>query len=100
MAQLLFCETVTALALLRQKGSFILKTFTTLEHHTVCLLYIINCCFSEVHNIHTHYDNNIEKLRSLFFGSEIYLDGGKHRDFLPLRLIEFSRSVYKNLKQF
>jgi hypothetical protein len=49
VAQLLFCETVTALALLRQKGSFILKTFTTLEHHTVCLLYIINCCFSEVH---------------------------------------------------
>ena len=68
VAQLVFCETVTALALLRQKGSFILKTFTTLEHHTVCLLYIINCCFSEV----------ILKLRRvIFLASNLARGGGE-----------------------
>ncbi len=48
MAQLLFSETLTALLLLSSGGSFVLKTFTTLECPSVCLLYLLNCCFEEV----------------------------------------------------
>jgi len=47
-AQLLLCEVVTALLLLRAKGTLILKTFTTLEHKTLCLMYLLACCFAEV----------------------------------------------------
>ena len=48
VAPLLYCETVGAILMLRKDGCFILKTFTTMEHHTVCLMYLLNCCFSEV----------------------------------------------------
>lgn len=48
IAQLLFCETLTALLLLKSGGSFILRTFTTLECSSICLLYLLNCCFEEV----------------------------------------------------
>ena len=51
----------------------------------MCMYYIITCTMI------------IEKLRSLFSGSEIYLEGGKLRD-PPPRLIEFSKSAHK--KQF
>jgi len=47
-AQLLLCEVVTALLLLRAEGTLILKTFTTLEHKTLCLMYLLACCFAEV----------------------------------------------------
>ena len=48
IAHLLFCQTVAAFLLLRQGGNFVLKTFTTLEHRTVCLMYMLACCFKEV----------------------------------------------------
>ena len=48
VAQLLYCEAVSALLLLRPGGSFILKTFTTLESHTLCLMFLLACCFNEV----------------------------------------------------
>ncbi len=48
MAHLIFCETVAAFLLLKPKGNFILKTFTTLEHRTVCLMYLLVCVFNEV----------------------------------------------------
>ena len=48
VAHLLYCETVSALLLLKAGGSFVLKTFTTFECHTLCLLYLLACCFSEV----------------------------------------------------
>ena len=43
-----FCETVAALHLLATGGSFVLKIFTTFECHTVCLVYLLCCCFSNV----------------------------------------------------
>ena len=47
-AQLLLCEVVTSLLLLKTNGALVLKTFTTLEHKTICLLYLLACCFAEV----------------------------------------------------
>ena len=47
-AKLLFCEVVISLLLLKSNGTLVLKTFTTLEHKTICLLYLLACCFAEV----------------------------------------------------
>lgn len=55
VAQLLYCETVSALLLLKAGGSFVLKTFTTFECHTLCLIYLLACCFSEVEGITSHF---------------------------------------------
>ncbi|CAK9815631.1 Cap-specific mRNA (nucleoside-2'-O-)-methyltransferase 2 [Anthophora plagiata] len=43
-----FCETVSALQLLATGGSFLLKIFTTFECNTVCLIYLLSCCFHNV----------------------------------------------------
>lgn len=48
VASLHYCETVAALLLLGEGGSFVLKMFTLYEHSSVCLLYLLNCCFREV----------------------------------------------------
>lgn len=45
MAPLVFCETVTALALLAPGGSFVLKLFTLFEHSSACLLFLLVCTF-------------------------------------------------------
>ncbi|XP_064414459.1 cap-specific mRNA (nucleoside-2'-O-)-methyltransferase 2 [Latimeria chalumnae] len=49
VAPLHYCETVTALMLLSHSGSFVLKMFTMFEHSSVNLLFLLNCCFEEVH---------------------------------------------------
>ncbi|XP_038063786.1 cap-specific mRNA (nucleoside-2'-O-)-methyltransferase 2-like [Patiria miniata] len=49
VSQLHYCEVVTAMALLADGGSFILKMFTMFEHQTACLMYLLNCSFREVH---------------------------------------------------
>ncbi|XP_072516542.1 cap-specific mRNA (nucleoside-2'-O-)-methyltransferase 2 [Salminus brasiliensis] len=49
VAPLQYCETVCALLLLGPGGSFVLKMFTLFEHSSVCLLYLLVCCFSSVH---------------------------------------------------
>lgn len=43
-----YCETMTALTVLRLGGSFMLKIFTTFEESTICLLYLLTCCFEAV----------------------------------------------------
>ena len=48
IAHLLLCEVVAAFFLLRPSGNLVLKTFTTLEHRSICLMYLLVCCFSEV----------------------------------------------------
>ena len=47
-AQLLFCEVVAALLVLKRSGTLVVKTFTTLEHPTVCLMFLLACSFREV----------------------------------------------------
>eukprot|EP00062_Callorhinchus_milii_P026722 gi/632989170/ref/XP_007883504.1/ PREDICTED: cap-specific mRNA (nucleoside-2'-O-)-methyltransferase 2 [Callorhinchus milii] len=49
VASLHYCEAVTALTLLSPRGSLVLKMFTLLEHSSLCLLYLLNCCFRQVH---------------------------------------------------
>lgn len=49
VASLHYCEAVTALTLLSPRGSFVLKMFTLLEPSSLCLLYLLNCCFQQVH---------------------------------------------------
>uniref|UniRef100_G1NRB5 Cap-specific mRNA (nucleoside-2'-O-)-methyltransferase 2 n=2 Tax=Meleagris gallopavo TaxID=9103 RepID=G1NRB5_MELGA len=44
-----YCETVTALMILGAGGSFVLKMFTLFEHCSTNLLFLLNCCFEEVH---------------------------------------------------
>ena len=48
VAQLIYCEAVAALLLLRVGGSLVLKTYSTLECQTLCLVYLLACCFNEV----------------------------------------------------
>ncbi|KAM9461177.1 cap-specific mRNA (nucleoside-2'-O-)-methyltransferase 2 [Clarias gariepinus] len=49
VAPLQYCETVCALLLLSPGGSFVLKMFTLFEHSSICLLYLLVCCFHSVH---------------------------------------------------
>lgn len=49
VAPLQYCETVCALFLLAPGGSFVLKMFTLFEHSSICLLYLLVCCFRSVH---------------------------------------------------
>ncbi|XP_046714227.1 cap-specific mRNA (nucleoside-2'-O-)-methyltransferase 2 [Silurus meridionalis] len=49
VAPLQYCETVCALLLLAPGGSFVLKMFTLFEHSSICLLYLLVCCFRLVH---------------------------------------------------
>ncbi|XP_036400260.1 cap-specific mRNA (nucleoside-2'-O-)-methyltransferase 2 [Megalops cyprinoides] len=49
VAPLHYCEAAAALLLLGPGGSFVLKMFTLYEHSSVCLLYLLNCCFRSVH---------------------------------------------------
>lgn len=48
VASLHYCEATAALLLLNPGGSFVLKMFTLYEHSSVCLLYLLNCCFGSV----------------------------------------------------
>lgn len=48
VASLHYCESTAALLLLSPGGSFVLKVFTLYEHPSVCLLYLLNCCFRTV----------------------------------------------------
>ncbi|XP_017296740.1 cap-specific mRNA (nucleoside-2'-O-)-methyltransferase 2 [Kryptolebias marmoratus] len=48
VASLHYCEAVAALLLLSSAGSFVLKMFTLYEHSSVCLLYLLSCCFRSV----------------------------------------------------
>ncbi|XP_019896045.2 cap-specific mRNA (nucleoside-2'-O-)-methyltransferase 2 [Esox lucius] len=72
VASLHYCEAVAALVLLGPGGSLVLKMFTLYEHSSVCLLYLLNCCFrsvsvfkpatskagnSEVYVVCLHYDD-------------------------------------------
>lgn len=47
-APLIFCETTCALGALNQGGTFILKVFTLLEHHSLSLMYLLACLFEEL----------------------------------------------------
>nr|DBA16700.1 TPA: hypothetical protein GDO54_002243 [Pyxicephalus adspersus] len=46
-----YCEVVTCLSTLSPGGSFVLKMFTLFQHSSVNLMYLLNCCFQEVHVI-------------------------------------------------
>ncbi|XP_058486263.1 cap-specific mRNA (nucleoside-2'-O-)-methyltransferase 2 [Solea solea] len=48
VASLHYCEATAALLLLSPGGSFVLKMFTLYEHSSVCLLYLLSCCFHSV----------------------------------------------------
>ncbi|KAK0150051.1 Cap-specific mRNA (nucleoside-2'-O-)-methyltransferase 2 [Merluccius polli] len=48
VASLHYCEATAALLLLSPGGSLVLKMFTLYEDSSVCLLYLLNCCFRSV----------------------------------------------------
>ncbi|XP_044747042.1 cap-specific mRNA (nucleoside-2'-O-)-methyltransferase 2 [Coccinella septempunctata] len=43
-----YCETMTALSVLGEGGTFVIKLFTMFEHSTICLLYLLNISFKSV----------------------------------------------------
>jgi hypothetical protein len=47
-APLIFCELACALGALLEGGTFVLKVFTLLEHHSISLMYILACHFEEL----------------------------------------------------
>lgn len=49
VAHLHFCETATALHILSEGGSFLLKMFTVFEQTSVSLLYLLAACFDSIH---------------------------------------------------
>lgn len=49
VSHLHLCETIAAFHLLSPGGNFVLKIFTISEHQTICLMYLLSCCFREVH---------------------------------------------------
>ncbi|XP_028258578.1 cap-specific mRNA (nucleoside-2'-O-)-methyltransferase 2 isoform X2 [Parambassis ranga] len=90
VASLHYCEVTAALLLLSPGGSFVLKMFTLYEHSSVCLLYLLNCCFqsvsvfkpatskagnSEVYVVCLNYDNK-EAVRPLL--SKLIRNYGPH----------------------
>lgn len=90
VASLHYCEATAALLLLSPGGSFVLKMFTLYEHSSVCLLYLLNCCFqsvtvfkpatskagnSEVYVVCLNYDNK-EAVRPLL--SKLIRNYGSH----------------------
>lgn len=48
-SKLHIAEFIVSLAILADKGSLILKMFTFYETSSISILYILNCCFEEVH---------------------------------------------------
>lgn len=48
VTQLHYCETIAALHLLNKGGSFVIKMFTIFEYSTICILYLLACCFCKV----------------------------------------------------
>ncbi|VVC86986.1 cap-specific mRNA (nucleoside-2'-O-)-methyltransferase 2 isoform X1 [Leptidea sinapis] len=71
-----YCEIVTALQALSKGGTFIFKLFTTFEHSTVSLLYLLNHLFKEV--------NIYKPITSRQGNSEVYAICLKYKDNLPL----------------
>lgn len=43
-----YCEALTGLGVLKNGGTFVLKIFTMFEDSTICLLYLLNICFTKV----------------------------------------------------
>lgn len=74
-------EFITALALLADGGSLLLKFFTFYETTTVSMLYVLNCCFDKVHLF--------KPASSKEGNSEVYVIGiGYHREMISDELIE------------
>lgn len=49
VSRLHWCELITALSVLSDGGTFLLKTFTFFEHMSVSLLYVLKTFFAELH---------------------------------------------------
>jgi len=48
VSKLHYCEVLAAILILSPGGNLVLKKFTMFECDSVCLLYLLNCLFTEV----------------------------------------------------
>ncbi|XP_063424264.1 cap-specific mRNA (nucleoside-2'-O-)-methyltransferase 2-like [Mytilus trossulus] len=48
VSKLHYCEVLSSILILSPGGNMVLKKFTMLECDTICLLYLLNCLFTEV----------------------------------------------------
>ena len=71
VAQLLFCESFVALRSLKEGGNFVLKTFTVLECQTICLLYLLCCCFKEVSVLLSHMPTSIYNVHVILYSTSV-----------------------------
>ncbi|XP_014242654.1 cap-specific mRNA (nucleoside-2'-O-)-methyltransferase 2 isoform X2 [Cimex lectularius] len=87
-----FTETVCALNILERGGSFLLKTFTMFECDTVCLMYLLRCCFTHI--------NVFKPVTSKEGNSEVYVVclGYKGKDHVPV-LEKLNVYYYKEMKE-
>ncbi|XP_068694889.1 cap-specific mRNA (nucleoside-2'-O-)-methyltransferase 2-like [Montipora foliosa] len=88
VAQLIFCEAVTAINLLSKGGNFVFKMFTSFEQQMICLLYLLTFLFQEV--------NVIKPGTSKSGNSEIYVIclSFAGREEIPSEVLEKLREEY------
>ena len=93
-----FCEIVTAMNLLSQGGKFVLKVFTFFEHASVCMIYLLNAVFGEVHIFKpaTSKPGNSE----LYIVCLDYVGRNAVKDYLPVLHKNFSENVFDSRNLF
>ena len=93
-----YCEIVTALNMLAPGGKFVLKIFTFFEHASVCMIYLLNAVFNEVHVFKpaTSKPGNSE----LYLVCLGYIGRSLIKDYLNILHKNFSESVFQSRNLF
>ena len=93
-----FCEIVTAMNLLAPGGKFVLKVFTFFEHASVCMIYLLNAVFGEVHIFKpaTSKPGNSE----LYIVCLEFMGRNAIKDYLPVLHKNFSENVFDSRNMF
>jgi len=93
-----FCEIVTAINLLAPGGKFVLKIFTFFEHASVCMLFLLNSVFGEVHIFKpaTSKPGNSE----LYIVCLDFIGRNAIKEYLPVLHKNFSETVFDSRNLF
>lgn len=88
VSKLHLAELICSLGILAESGSMVIKLFTFFENSSICMLYILCCCFKEVHIF--------KPATSKEGNSEVYVIGmGFKRDSITDEIIEKMISNFK-----
>jgi cap2 methyltransferase len=93
VSKLHMAEFIVSLAILADGGSVLLKMFTFFETSSIAILYVLNCCFEELHVF--------KPATSKEGNSEVYVIGiGYKKSLMTNGLIEKMIGNFKSDKQF